>query len=212
MTRGNANRLRVLIIGRHPTVMRRALASLRQLPILVDGAIGGAEAITCLKRKRYDVVSVGGRIGPAARTRISRILLARMPEAQILEVPRRDSDSIRLPVRPTIRIDGPDDLAGVLSRLTKQAERRRQPWYVYILECADKSLYVGVTPDLARREKKHNAGKASRYTRARLPVRIVFAEKLSDQSSALKREAELKGWRREKKIALVTSGRDCLRP
>ena len=201
-------RLRVLIIGRHPTVMRRTLAGLLKLPIRVDGAIGGAQAVDFLKSKYYDVVSVGGRIGPAARDRMSRVLLARMPEAQVIEVPRSDADSIRLPVKPTIRIDGPDDLAEILSKFVKQAERRQRPWYVYIVECADKSLYVGITPDLARREKKHNAGKASRYTRVRRPVRIVFAEKRPNQSSALKREAELKSWRREKKANLVASGRN----
>lgn len=99
-----------------------------------------------------------------------------------------------------------------MDSLTHQARTTPLPWYVYILECRDRSFYVGVTPDLAEREKKHNAGKASRYTRTRRPVRLLFAEKHPDKSSALKREIEIKSWRRRKKIALLHSTRNILLP
>ena len=75
-------------------------------------------------------------------------------------------------------------------------------WHVYIVECADSSYYVGITTDLHRRLDMHNAGKASRYTRTRRPVRYRYAEGCSSHSEALKREFELKGWKREKKASL----------
>ncbi len=49
-------------------------------------------------------------------------------------------------------------------------------WFVYILSCADGTLYCGITTDLARRRKQHNDGKASRYTRSRRPVRLMYQE------------------------------------
>ena len=75
--------------------------------------------------------------------------------------------------------------------------------HVYILECKDKTLYVGVTKNLTDRLEKHNKGKASKYTRGRTPVRMIFSEDHSDKTSALKREIELKGWTRAKKLALI---------
>ena len=77
------------------------------------------------------------------------------------------------------------------------------PFFVYLLECRDKSLYCGWTNDLEKRAKAHNEGKASRYTRARLPVRLVFFEKAKTKSLALKREAEIKSFPRKKKLSLI---------
>ena len=59
-------------------------------------------------------------------------------------------------------------------------------YYLYILECADKSLYTGITNDFSKRIKMHNKGKASKYTRARLPVNYVFMKKIDNKSDALK--------------------------
>ena len=78
-------------------------------------------------------------------------------------------------------------------------------WYIYIAECRDGSFYVGITTDLHRRLAMHNQGVASRYTRTRLPIRFRYAELRASQSDARKREIELKGWRREKKAALLTA-------
>lgn len=75
-------------------------------------------------------------------------------------------------------------------------------WYVYILECKDGTYYVGITTDLQRRLGMHNAGTASRYTRTRRPVRYRYAEKSGPQSKALKRELELKRWKRAQKAKL----------
>ena len=81
----------------------------------------------------------------------------------------------------------------------------RGDWFVYFLRCRDDSLYVGITNDLRERLCEHNAGEGVAWTRRRRPVELVFAEKHPDKSSARRREIELKGWRKEKKLALVQS-------
>ena len=65
-------------------------------------------------------------------------------------------------------------------------------WTIYILRCADDSLYTGITTDLDARLAKHNAGTASKYTRAHLPVEVVWTEEAEDESGAKKREVEIK--------------------
>jgi len=76
-------------------------------------------------------------------------------------------------------------------------------WYVYIIECKDKKLYVGITKDLDKRIKLHNKGLACRFTKYRKPVRLIYKEKCSSKSEARKRELEIKGYNREKKIKLA---------
>jgi putative endonuclease len=80
-------------------------------------------------------------------------------------------------------------------------------WFVYVLRCADGTLYTGVTTDVPRRCKQHNDGKASRYTRSRRPVRVVYEEAQPDQGSALRREAAIKALSRDQKMALIRKGR-----
>lgn len=76
-------------------------------------------------------------------------------------------------------------------------------YYVYLLECADGSIYTGITTDVARRFKEHAAGKGGHFTRSHTPVRILHTEEHSDRSSASKREAEIKGLSRDKKLKLA---------
>jgi len=76
-------------------------------------------------------------------------------------------------------------------------------WFVYMLRCADGSLYTGITKDLNRRCELHNAGTASRYTRSHLPVKLVYQESLPSRSLALKREAVIKSLSRQEKLALI---------
>ena len=76
-------------------------------------------------------------------------------------------------------------------------------WFVYILRCSDGTLYTGVTLDLDRRCRQHNAGTASRYTRSRLPAKLVYREEQPGQGSALKREASVKRLTRREKLALI---------
>lgn len=71
---------------------------------------------------------------------------------------------------------------------------------LYILLCNDLSLYTGITVDLDARVKKHRLGKGAKYTRAHLPLRLVYSEDLPDKSTALKREWEIKKWSRKDKI------------
>ena len=65
-------------------------------------------------------------------------------------------------------------------------------YFVYMLKCVDGSFYLGSTDDVEKRFRVHLNGKGARYTRSHKPIKIVYREKLSDKSSALKREAELK--------------------
>ena len=76
-------------------------------------------------------------------------------------------------------------------------------WLVYLLRCSDGSLYTGITNDLPKRLKAHAAGKASRYTRSRLPVKLAYSEPQRSKSAALKREVAIKGLRRPEKVRLV---------
>ncbi|MBC8062712.1 MAG: GIY-YIG nuclease family protein [Clostridiaceae bacterium] len=80
--------------------------------------------------------------------------------------------------------------------------------YVYILECSDSSLYAGYTIDLDKRLKVHNQGKGSKYTRVRLPVKLVYNEKFENKSDALKREYQIKQLTRKKKEELI-QGLNC---
>ena len=77
-------------------------------------------------------------------------------------------------------------------------------WTVYLVRCRDGSLYTGITTDLDRRLAAHNAGTASRYTRSRLPVKLVHEERGFSHSTALKREAAIKRLSRPRKLGLLT--------
>ena len=78
-----------------------------------------------------------------------------------------------------------------------------KPWIAYILKCSDGSLYTGITTDLKKRLKCHNNGKASKYTRSRRPVKVVYSESFVNESSARKREAEIKQFSRQSKLELI---------
>ena len=89
----------------------------------------------------------------------------------------------------------------------KGRKPRRNPpgnrWFVYLLRCADGSLYTGIAKDVDRRCQQHNAGTASRYTRSRLPVVVVYREAHASRSLALRREAAIKALSRRQKEALI---------
>lgn len=73
-------------------------------------------------------------------------------------------------------------------------------WFVYILRCADGSLYTGVSTDVLARVQTHNSSKqGARYTRSRRPVMLAYQERKRNKSYALRREAEIKSWEKEKK-------------
>lgn len=79
-------------------------------------------------------------------------------------------------------------------------------YYVYMLECRDGTLYTGWTTDLAARLAEHESGRGARYTRSRLPVRLVYSEEMPSAGAARKREAAIKKMRRAAKLALIGSG------
>jgi putative endonuclease len=83
--------------------------------------------------------------------------------------------------------------------ISKEAKQ----WGAYLLRCADGTLYAGASNDMGKRLTRHQAGTASRYTRSRLPVEIVYWEDCADRSAALKREAALKRLPRAAKLALI---------
>jgi putative endonuclease len=74
---------------------------------------------------------------------------------------------------------------------------------VYILRCADRTLYTGVTTDTDKRLADHNAGRGARYTRVRRPVHLVYVEPATDRGAALRRESEIKRMRATDKRRLV---------
>ncbi len=76
-------------------------------------------------------------------------------------------------------------------------------WFVYLLRCADGSLYTGIAKDVNRRSRQHNAGTASRNTRCRRPVEVVYREMHPSRGSALKREAAIKALTRRQKESLI---------
>ena len=82
--------------------------------------------------------------------------------------------------------------------------------FVYILRCSDGTLYTGITNDLERRLLAHRAGRASRYTRSRLPVRLVYTEQVKGRArgrgAALRRELEIKALSRAEKLELIRAG------
>jgi len=76
-------------------------------------------------------------------------------------------------------------------------------WYVYMVRCADGSLYTGIAKDPARRLAEHNAGRGAKYTRGRLPVTLVYREAVANRGAALKREYAIKQLTAARKRDLV---------
>ena len=76
-------------------------------------------------------------------------------------------------------------------------------WFVYILECNDNSLYTGITNGLEKRIIAHNSGKGAKYTKARLPVKLIYKESYKTKSDSLKREFEIKKLKRTEKLKLI---------
>lgn len=76
-------------------------------------------------------------------------------------------------------------------------------WYVYIIECRDGKLYTGITNNLDNRIKQHNRRHGCRFTKFRIPVELKYSEIHPSKLSALKREVEIKGWKKERKLELI---------
>jgi len=82
--------------------------------------------------------------------------------------------------------------------------KESKQWFVYIMRCADDSLYTGITTDVVRREGEHNGDKlGAKYTRARQPVVLVYQEALASRSEATKREMQIKKMNKKSKEKML---------
>jgi len=78
------------------------------------------------------------------------------------------------------------------------------PYFLYIVQCADKTLYTGITTDIERRIEEHNfSPKGAKYTKSRRPVKLVYSEEYPERSSASKREFYIKKMSRKEKVLLI---------
>jgi len=76
-------------------------------------------------------------------------------------------------------------------------------YFVYLILCKDRTIYTGITTDIKRRFQEHKGGKGGHYTSSRKVIKVLYTENHQNRSSALKRESQIKGWRREKKLNLI---------
>ncbi len=85
-------------------------------------------------------------------------------------------------------------------------ETQTGDWFIYLVECADQSLYTGIARDVTRRVAEHNEGRgAAKYTRARRPVTLVYVETAASRADALRREAAIKKLSRKEKLRLLAA-------
>jgi len=80
-------------------------------------------------------------------------------------------------------------------------------YFVYLIQCQDGTIYTGVTTDIDRRFQEHKNSKGGHYTSSRKVVKVLYTESHKDRSNALKRESQIKDWRREKKLNLINFGK-----
>jgi UV DNA damage endonuclease len=103
----------------------------------------------------------------------------------------------------TVEVEAKAKEVAVKKLATELKNEREGSWFVYLLRCADGSLYTGITKDVPRRLKQHNTGTASRYTRSRLPAVLVYREAQAGHSHALKKELAIKGLSRQEKESMI---------
>jgi len=98
-------------------------------------------------------------------------------------------------------------LQGMQKKEEGKSKKKRERWFVYILRCRDGTFYTGITNDLKRRCQQHNKGSGARYTRTRLPVRLIFSKSCRNRTEALVRECAIKSLSRKKKKGLIKKTR-----
>jgi len=98
-------------------------------------------------------------------------------------------------------------LEGMQRNQKKTPKKRAEKWFLYMLRCTDASLYTGIAKDIDKRFKVHSSGKGARYTRARLPVEIVYRETCESRTDALVREFKVKKLSPKRKRTLVEAYR-----
>ncbi|MDD5090870.1 MAG: GIY-YIG nuclease family protein [Candidatus Wallbacteria bacterium] len=87
-------------------------------------------------------------------------------------------------------------------------KKKTRPWFLYIVRCNDGTLYTGIALDPEIRIAAHNSGKGAKYTRCRLPVELVYLEKLPTQGEAMKRECNIKRLGKNRKEALILEAQE----
>ncbi len=78
-----------------------------------------------------------------------------------------------------------------------------QKYFFYLARCKDNTLYAGYTTNIKQREEKHNSGNGAKYTKHRKPVKIVYFERFTNKIEAMRREAQIKKWKKNKKENLI---------
>lgn len=96
-------------------------------------------------------------------------------------------------------------LEGMERKRASESGPLKEPWFLYILECSDGTLYTGITKEIERRIAQHNAGTASRYTRVRRPVKLLYTEICVTRTAALIRECQVKEMARIEKLSLINT-------
>lgn len=89
------------------------------------------------------------------------------------------------------------------SGMRRSLPQDKSMYFVYLVQCNDGTIYTGITTDVQRRFSEHTEGKGGHYTKSRKATKLLYTEPCKDRSTALKREAQIKGWRREKKLSLT---------
>ena len=94
---------------------------------------------------------------------------------------------------------------------SQEIESENKPWYVYMAQCADGSLYTGITQNVGRRIDRHNSGTGALHVRVHGNLTLLWTEMHANLPAARKRETQLKGWTRRKKFALIQGDFDMLK-
>jgi len=94
-------------------------------------------------------------------------------------------------------------VAAKCRRRNSNMTNSHKTWHLYLVRCADDTIYTGISIDVEARIEKHNSGRGAKYTQARLPVRLIYSESQPDRVSAMKREIAVKKWGRKRKESLA---------
>ena len=94
-------------------------------------------------------------------------------------------------------------LQGMRQKDKKNHRKKQERWFLYMLRCSDNSLYTGIAKDIEKRFQMHSKGKGARYTRTRLPLKLVYQKQCKSRTEALIRECVVKSLPKAKKILLI---------
>ena len=148
------------------------------------------------------------RVKSRGSPQVAQASLSIMPRRSILSERAQASESKDGSTRFA---RSPQAIGERVKRLHRSELKDNIVWYVYLLECQNKDLYTGITDNLERRFARHAAGRGGHFTKSFGAKKILFSEEHSTKSEALKREAQIKGWTRKKKLALIAGDKELLK-